>query len=164
LACELIAEHPIEQVATKLGRTVKAVYNALSRSKVSLREARCDLHTRSSIARVLHVRREEVDKWIREGWLLQTTFTVGSRSIRYITPDAFVTFWKTYQKEILTKRRFHFGRFEAFYQYCYTPKHTVGEQLLNVRSDKRERLAFAASSANSADEDDDDESDSQSIA
>jgi hypothetical protein len=29
-------------------------------------------------------------------------------------------------------------------QYCYSPKHTVGEQLLDVRRDKRERAAFAA--------------------
>jgi hypothetical protein len=29
-------------------------------------------------------------------------------------------------------------------QYCYSPKHTVGEQLLDVRRDKRERAAFTA--------------------
>jgi hypothetical protein len=34
--------------------------------------------------------------------------------------------------------------FEAYLQYCYSPKHTVGEQLLDVRRDKRERAAFAA--------------------
>ncbi len=34
--------------------------------------------------------------------------------------------------------------FEAYVQYCYSPKHTVGEQLLNVRRDKRERAAFQA--------------------
>ena len=28
-------------------------------------------------------------------------------------------------------------------KYCYSPKHTVGEQLLDVRRDKRERAAFA---------------------
>ena len=162
LARELIAEHPVEQVATRLGRSVKAVYSAMSRINVSLREVRCDLHTPSSIARVLHVRREEVNTWIRNGWLVQTAARVGSRSIRYITPDAFVAFWKTYQEQVLTKRRFQFARFEAFYQYCYTPKHTVGEQLLKVRGDKRERLAFAAASESSAGDEDD--IDSQSIA
>lgn len=29
-------------------------------------------------------------------------------------------------------------------QYVHSPKHTVGEQLLDVRRDKRERAAFAA--------------------
>jgi hypothetical protein len=34
--------------------------------------------------------------------------------------------------------------FEAFYNYCFAPKHTIGTQLLTVRRDKRERDAFAA--------------------
>jgi hypothetical protein len=34
--------------------------------------------------------------------------------------------------------------FEAYVQYCFSPKHTTGEQLLEVRRDKREREAFAA--------------------
>jgi hypothetical protein len=34
--------------------------------------------------------------------------------------------------------------FEAYVQYCFSPKHTVGEQLLDVRRDKRERAAYAA--------------------
>jgi hypothetical protein len=34
--------------------------------------------------------------------------------------------------------------FEAYLQYCFSPKHTTGEQLLEVRRDKRERAAFAA--------------------
>jgi hypothetical protein len=31
----------------------------------------------------------------------------------------------------------------AYLQYCYSPKHTVGEQLLDVRRDKKERAAYA---------------------
>jgi hypothetical protein len=34
---------------------------------------------------------------------------------------------------------------EAYVQYCYSPKHTVGEQLLAVRRDKRERAAYGQS-------------------
>jgi hypothetical protein len=37
--------------------------------------------------------------------------------------------------------------FEAFYNYCFVPKHTLGTQLLTVRQDKREREAYAASQA-----------------
>jgi hypothetical protein len=43
--------------------------------------------------------------------------------------------------------------FEAYLQYCYSPKHTVGEQLLDVRRDKRERAAYAV--LQEKDEDDD---------
>jgi hypothetical protein len=34
--------------------------------------------------------------------------------------------------------------FEAYVQYVHSPKHTIGEQLLDVRRDKRERAAYAA--------------------
>jgi hypothetical protein len=40
--------------------------------------------------------------------------------------------------------------FEAYLEYCFSPKHTVGEQLLDVRRDKRERAAFAAATGNAA--------------
>ena len=49
--------------------------------------------------------------------------------------------------------------FEALYNYCFVPKHTIGTQLLTVRRDKREREAFAATQDGGEldDEDDDDE-------
>jgi hypothetical protein len=47
--------------------------------------------------------------------------------------------------------------FEAYVQYCHSPKHTVGEQLLDVRRDKRERAAFSAAQAQDGGEDNEDE-------
>ena len=38
-------------------------------------------------------------------------------------------------------------------QYCFAPKHTVGEQLLTVRRDKRERAAYAAAGIEEPDDD-----------
>jgi hypothetical protein len=32
--------------------------------------------------------------------------------------------------------------FRAYCDYCYVPKHTIGEQLLQVRQAKREQTAF----------------------
>ena len=57
--------------------------------------------------------------------------------------------------------------FEAYVEYCFAPKHTVGEHLLTVRRDKRERAAFAAAVGDETttdereDEGDDDEDDDQ---
>ncbi len=44
-------------------------------------------------------------------------------------------------------------------QYCYSPKHTIGSQILDVRRDKKERAAFAArqDKPDSEEEDEDDE-------
>jgi hypothetical protein len=48
--------------------------------------------------------------------------------------------------------------FEAFYNYCFVPKHTIGTQLLTVRRDKREREAFASTQeGGELDDDDEDE-------
>lgn len=142
-ARELLAELPIHEVAKRLGRTVPAVRNMLWRFNLSVRDMQCDLHTVTSLAKVLHVRKEEVQTWIRNGWLVQHSTQIGKRIVRYITSDAFVQFWKTHQRDILARRRFNYSYFEAFYLYCYSPKHTVGDQLLEVRSDKKERLAYA---------------------
>jgi hypothetical protein len=51
--------------------------------------------------------------------------------------------------------------FEAYVEYCFSPKHTVGEQLLDVRRDKRERNAFAVAgqAAGGLDEEEEENSD-----
>jgi hypothetical protein len=48
--------------------------------------------------------------------------------------------------------------FEAFYNFCFVPKHTIGTQLLIVRRDKRERAAFAATQDEEDFEEENDES------
>jgi hypothetical protein len=55
--------------------------------------------------------------------------------------------------------------FEAYLQYCFSPKHTTGEQLLNVRRDKREHAAFATlgggQEGDDTEEDDSDDNDEE---
>jgi len=51
--------------------------------------------------------------------------------------------------------------FEAYVQYCFSPKHTVGEQLLDVRRDKRERAAYSAATADKAAGDEEEEDDDE---
>jgi hypothetical protein len=52
--------------------------------------------------------------------------------------------YKHHLTDLLKRGIPNLSLFEAYVQYCYSPKHTVGEQLLDVRRDKRERAAFAA--------------------
>jgi hypothetical protein len=53
-------------------------------------------------------------------------------------------FYKHHLQDLLKRRIPNHSLFEAYVQYCFSPKHTTGEQLLEVRRDKREREAFAA--------------------
>jgi hypothetical protein len=115
-----------------------------------------------ALAQAVHVRSAEVIHWIELGWL-QASVTEHDRRKDYrITPEALAAFFKHHLHDLLKRRIPNHTLFEAYVQYCFSPKHTAGEQLLEVRRDKREREAFAAlqggegSSQPSEEEDDDD--------
>jgi hypothetical protein len=63
----------------------------------------------------------------------------GKRSSYVITPEAFRALYTRHLSELIAQKRIpSVALFEAFYNYCFVPKHTVGTQLLTVRRDKRE--------------------------
>jgi hypothetical protein len=143
-ARELLTKFPVEEVAKRLNRSPKALRNALQRQRLSVREIRCDCFSLIALAQALHVRRSEVLHWIEQGWLQATITTHGNRNSYRIAPEAVATLYKQHLPELLRRRIPNLTLFEAYVQYCFSPKHTTGEQLLEVRRDKREREAFAA--------------------
>jgi hypothetical protein len=96
---------------------------------------------------VLRVRKSEIAHWIEQGWLEATVGTRGKRHFYIIAPEALMKLYKQHQPDLLKRGIRNHVLFEAYLQYCFSPKHTVGEQLLDVRRDKRERAAFAAAEA-----------------
>lgn len=143
-ARELLPKYSVEEVAKRLNRSPKALRNALQRRELSLREIRCDCFSLEALAQALHVRRSEVSYWIEQGWLQATVTHQGRRNNYLITPEALTTFYRHHLHDLLKRRIPNHTLFEAYLQYCFSPKHTTGEQLLEVRRDKREREAFAA--------------------
>jgi len=79
----------------------------------------------------------------------------------FITPEALIKLYKQHQSDLLKRGIRNQSLFEAYLQYCYSPKHTVGEQLLDVRRDKRERDAFASVEAKELDCNEDEEKDDE---
>ena len=61
-----------------------------------------------------------------------------------LLPKPLTALYKTISRNLLKRRIPNHTLFEAYVQYCFSPKHTTGEQLLEVRRDKREREAFAS--------------------
>jgi hypothetical protein len=105
------------------------------------------------------VRKAEIQSWIEKGWLEATVRTHGKRSSYVITPEAFRALYTRHLSELIAQKRIpSVALFEAFYNYCFVPKHTIGTQLLTLRSDKREREAY---DANKAEEDEYDEDDAE---
>ncbi|HEY6847352.1 MAG TPA: hypothetical protein VI320_14280 [Terracidiphilus sp.] len=141
---EELVKRSIEEVAKKVNRTPKAIRNMLNRNQLSLREIRCDLFSVESLASALRVRKAEVVFWIEQGWLQASMACRGKRRSYTITPEALMSLHKQHHADVLKRGIPNQALFEAYVQYCFAPKHTVGEQLLNVRRDKRERAAYAA--------------------
>jgi hypothetical protein len=80
----------------------------------------------------------------------------GGRSYT-ITPEALMGLYKHHHSDVLKRGIPNQALFEAYVQYCFSPKHTVGEQLLDVRRDKRERAAYAGSGSNEPDDEEEEE-------
>lgn len=144
LARELLTKYPVEEVAKRLKRSPNALRNFLQRKQLSIREIRCDCFSAESLACALHVRRSEIVDWVERGWLQAEIANHGKRSSYRITPEALGAFYKHHLQDLLKRRIPNHTLFEAYLQYCFSPKHTTGEQLLEVRRDKREREAFAS--------------------
>ena len=141
---EELVKGSIEEVAKKIDRTPKAIRNMLRRNRLSLREIRCDLFSVESLASALHVRKAEVVFWIEQNWLHASVADQGKRRFYIITPEALKDLYKHHHGDLMKRGIRNQSLFEAYVEYCFAPKHTVGEQLLDVRRDKRERAAFAA--------------------
>jgi hypothetical protein len=125
---------------------------------LKVKEIRCDCFSVEALARTLRVRKTEIHAWIVAGWLEATTQLAGKRLTHIITPEAFRALYTHHLRDLLEQKRVpNVALFEAFYNYCFVPKHTIGTQLLTVRRDKRERAAFAATQEGGEVDDEDDE-------
>ena len=142
---EGLVKFSLEEMAAKLHRTVQALRNKLRREGYNLREIRCDLFSIDSLARAVRVQRSQVLSWIEQGWLPATVSRHGKKNNYSITPEALTYLFKNHLHDVLKRGVPNQLLFEAYVQYCHAPKHTVGEQLLSVRRDKKERAAYEQS-------------------
>lgn len=160
---EELVKASVAEVAKKINRSPKAIHNMLRRNHISLRDIRCDLFSVESLAAALHVGKREVISWIEQEWLQASITQHGNRRFYIITPEALRDLYKHHHRDLMRRGMRNLALFEAYVEYCFAPKHTVGEQLLGVRRDKKERAAFAAAEhpgAESEEEEDVDDIDS----
>jgi hypothetical protein len=151
---EGLVKFSLEEMAAKLHRTPQALRQKLGREGYNLREIRCDLFSIDGLACAVRVQRSQVLSWIELGWLPATATRRGQKNHYTITPEALTYLYKNHLQDVLKRGVPNLALFEAYVQYCYSPKHTVGEQLLNVRRDKRERAAYEQSQRLPANSDD----------
>jgi hypothetical protein len=135
----LISRHSVREVAALMRRSEFSIYQALLRLGAGS-AARKDGFTKYSLAKLLHVRPEEIERWIDNGWLAARVEGTERMPRTFIAADDFAAFCKRHKKAVVGNRinqeRMEFIRFIA----C-PPSHA---ELLPVRDAKKEQAAYDA--------------------
>jgi hypothetical protein len=134
---DLIAAHSLEEVTSQLRRSPTSVRSMLHRLGANARMGQ-DWFTKHALAEALHVRTEDVQKWIERGWL--KCRVVGSDGLKrqLIDADDFCVFCKQHRKEVVGNR-LNLDRLNFLQTFVFPPSHA---ELLPVRSAKKEQEAY----------------------
>jgi hypothetical protein len=143
---DLIASHSLSEVTTLLRRSPTSVRAMLYRLGANARMGE-DWFTKHTLARALHIRVEEVQKWIDRGWL--KTRKMGSDELRreVIEAEDFCQFCKQHRREVVG-RRLNSDRLNFVQTFVFPPSHM---ELLAVREAKKEQAAYDAQMRKDAD-------------
>ena len=134
---DLIASRSLEEVTVLLRRSPTSVRAMLHRLGASARMGQ-DWFTKHTLAEALHVRAEEVQKWIDRGLLRSRIVETGGLQRRIIDAEAFCDFCKRNRGEIVG-RRLNTDRLSFVQTFVFPPSHM---ELLPVREAKKERAAY----------------------
>jgi hypothetical protein len=134
---DLIATHPVHELTLMLRRSPASVRSMLQRLGATARMGQ-DWFTKCTLAEALHVRAEDVQKWIDRGWLKCRTVQTGRLKRNVIDADEFCEFCKEHRSEIVG-RRLNSDRLNFVQTFVFPPSHM---ELLPVRESKKERAAY----------------------
>jgi hypothetical protein len=136
---DLIAAHSLYEVTTLLRRSPTSVRAMLHRLGANTRMGE-DWFTKHTLAKALHIRVEEIQKWICRGWLKARM--VGTDGLRRELIDAedFCQFCKQHRREVVG-RRLNSDRLNFVQTFVFPPSHM---ELLPVREAKKEQAAYEA--------------------
>jgi hypothetical protein len=151
---DLIAAHSLREVAALLRRSPIAVRAMLHRLGVGARIGQ-DWFTKHSLADALHIRAEEVQKWIDRGLLRSRIFETSGLQRQIIDADDFCDFCKRHRREIVG-HRLNSDRLSFVQTFVFPPSHM---ELLPVREAKKEQAAYEAQMKKKADWEEDGEPD-----
>ncbi len=134
---DLIASRTLNEVATLLRRPPGSVRSMLHRLGASARMGE-DWFTKHSLARALHIRTEQVQRWIDRGWLKFRVIHCGELRREVIDAQDFCAFCKQHSRDIVG-HRLNAERLNFVETFVFPPSHA---ELLPVRDAKKERVAY----------------------
>lgn len=134
---DLIASRSLEEVALQLRRAPTSVRAMLHRLGANARMGQ-DWFTRHALAEALHIRTEDVQKWIDRGWLKCRLVQTDGLKRQLIDADDFCDFCKQHRKEVVGNR-LNMDRLNFLQTFVFPPSHS---EILPVRSAKKEQQAY----------------------
>jgi hypothetical protein len=112
---------PIAEIARILQRSPWAIRSMLRRLGESPKRGR-DWFTVYGLAEALHIRADEVQKWVNNGWLQCRIVETKGIKKQIITPDDFCDFAKKYGPRIVGRRLTYEG-LKFVQNFVFPPKH-----------------------------------------
>jgi hypothetical protein len=118
---DLIETCPVEEVSKIMQRSPRSIRSMLHRLGESSQRGR-DWFTPYSLAEALHVRVDEVQKWVNHGWLKCRVVETTSVKKRIIDPDDFSDFVKQHGRAVVG-RRLNTDGLWFVQNFVFPPKH-----------------------------------------
>jgi hypothetical protein len=112
-----------------------------------------DWFTIYTLSQALHIRPDEVERWITLGWLKCRTVQSGKLQREIIDADDFSEFCEAHSREVVG-RRLNVERLNFVKDFVFPSSHA---ELLAVRDSKKERAAYDQQMSNPPHSDIDDE-------
>jgi len=118
-------------------RSISSIRSMLHRLGASATMGK-DWFTKYTLAEALHIRHDEVQKWIDRGWLKSRVIQTGNLQRQIIEADDFSAFCKAHSRDVVG-RRLNLDRLNFVKDFVFAPSHA---ELLPVRESKKERAAY----------------------
>ena len=134
---DLIASRSLDEVALLLRRSRTSVRSMLHRLGANARMGE-DWFTKHALAEALHVRSDEVQKWIDRGWLKCRIVPNNGLMRELIEAEDFCEFCKQHHREIVGNR-LNADRLNFVQTFVFPASHA---DLLPVRNAKKEQKAY----------------------
>jgi hypothetical protein len=125
---DLIALNPLSEVARMMRRSEKSLSGKLHKLGATAQMG-FDWFTASTLAKALHIRAAEVNRWIEQGWLRTREVQIGQSRKKIIEADAFAEFCRQHGKRVVG-RRLNAERLDFVQNFVFPPSHAA---LLPVR-------------------------------
>jgi hypothetical protein len=134
---DLVAIQPLPEVAIAMHRSVGSIRSMLHRLGASASMGK-DWFTKYTLAEALHIRADEVQRWIDRGWL-KSRLVQGEKLQRHIIDaDDFSAFCKAHSRDVVG-RRLNLDRLNFVKDFVFPSSHA---EFLPVRASKKERAAY----------------------